>query len=86
MARWRRHGSSSFAANNLANARRVKTYTTIVETCPDTDLYVGHVPSLPGVHSQAESLDELNGNLREVIGLLLEDSEPQLKTDSFGTK
>jgi len=40
-------------------------------------LYVGHVPGFPGAHSQGETLDELNRNLREVIGMLLEESEPE---------
>jgi len=51
----------------------LKTYTAIVERCPDTHLYVGHVPGFPGAHSQAETLDELSANLREVIALLTED-------------
>jgi len=31
------------------------------------------VPGFPGGHSQAESLDELSDNMREVLELLLED-------------
>jgi predicted RNase H-like HicB family nuclease len=54
----------------------MKTYTAVIERCPDTGLYVGYVPGFPGAHSQAESLDELNANLREVIGMLLEDLSP----------
>jgi predicted RNase H-like HicB family nuclease len=38
---------------------------------PDTNLDVGYVPGFPGAHGQAESLDELQANLREVISLLL---------------
>jgi predicted RNase H-like HicB family nuclease len=48
------------------------SFTAVVERCPDTGLYVGYVPGFPGAHSQAESLDELNTNLKEVIELLLE--------------
>ncbi len=33
-------------------------YTAIVERCPETGLYVGSVPGLPGAHTQAESLDD----------------------------
>lgn len=47
-----------------------KTYTAVVERCRDTGLYVGYVPGLPGAHSQAGTLDELNENLREVLELL----------------
>jgi hypothetical protein len=45
------------------------------EHCADTGLYVGYVPDFPGAHSQAETLDELNGNLREVIEMLREEGE-----------
>ena len=51
------------------------TYIAVIERCPDTRLYVGHVPGFPGAHSQGETLEELNANLREVIELLLEDGE-----------
>ena len=54
----------------------METYTAIVEKCPDTGLYVGYVPGFPGAHSQAEILDELNDNLKEVIEMLLEDGSP----------
>ena len=62
------------------------TYTAIVEQCPDTGLYVGYVPGFPGAHSQAETLDELNSNLHEVIEMLLEDGEPRLETQFVGTQ
>ena len=62
----------------------MKTYTAIVERCPDTGLYVGYVPGFPGAHTQAETLDELNQNLKEVIELLLEDGEPKLETEFVG--
>ena len=42
---------------------------------PETGFLVGYVPGFAGAHSQAESLDELQRNLREVIELLLEDGE-----------
>jgi predicted RNase H-like HicB family nuclease len=57
---------------------QMKTYTGVVEQCPDTGLYVGYMPGFPGAHTQAETLDELNRNLREVIEMLLEDGEPPL--------
>ena len=62
------------------------TYTAVVERCPDTGLYVGYVPGFPGAHSQADTLDELNENLREVISMLLEDGEPQLEAEFVGTQ
>ena len=62
----------------------MRTFTAVVERDPDTGFYVGFVPGFPGAHSQAESLDELHGNLREVIALLLEDGDPKLETEFVG--
>jgi len=62
------------------------SFTAVVERCPETGLYVGYVPGFPGAHSQAESLDELNMNLKEVIELLLEDGEPKLDAEFIGTQ
>jgi predicted RNase H-like HicB family nuclease len=64
----------------------MKTFTAIVERDPQTGLFVGHVPGFPGAHSQGESQDELNENLREVIAMLLEDGEPRLETEFIGTQ
>jgi len=64
----------------------MKIYTAIIEKCRDTGLYVGFIPGFTGAHSQAESLDELNQNLREVIEMLLEDGEPILETEFVGTQ
>ena len=61
-------------------------YTAVVERCQDTNLYVGHVPGFPGAHSQGETLEELNDNLREVIALLLDDGEPNLQSEYVGTQ
>ena len=47
-------------------------YTAYVEWDPDTRLYVGVVPGLPGAHTQAATLDELRSNLSEVVALCLE--------------
>jgi predicted RNase H-like HicB family nuclease len=64
----------------------MKTYTAIVERCPDTGLYVGYVPGFPGAHTQGETLDELNSNLREVVEMLLEEGEPKLDAYFIGTQ
>lgn len=61
-------------------------YTAVVERCPDTSLYVGHVPGFPGAHSQGETLEELNDNLQEVIALLLDGGEPHLESEYVGTQ
>ena len=49
------------------------SYTAIVERCLDTELFVGYIPGFPGAHSQGETLEELNANLREVVTLIFED-------------
>ena len=64
----------------------MKSYTAIVERDPETGLLVGYVPGFPGAHSQADSLDELQANLREVISMLLEDGEPKLDAEFVGTQ
>ncbi|MBD2450448.1 type II toxin-antitoxin system HicB family antitoxin [Nostoc sp. FACHB-152] len=64
----------------------MKTFTAIIERDPDTNLYVGYVPGFPGAHSQGETLDELNENLREVIEMLLEDENLAFDTEFVGTQ
>ncbi len=51
----------------------MRTFTAVVERDSVTGLLVGYVPGFSGAHSQAETLDELNANLREVIAMLLEE-------------
>jgi predicted RNase H-like HicB family nuclease len=64
----------------------MKSYTFVIERCPDTHMYAGHVPGFPGAHSQGETLDELRQNMEEVIELLLEDGEPALESEFAGTQ
>lgn len=64
----------------------MRTFTAVIERDPQTGLYVGFVPGFPGAHSQAESLDELNRNLQEVISMLLEDGEPELEVEFIGVQ
>ena len=64
----------------------MRTYTAVVERCSETGLYVGYVPGFPGAHSQGETLDELNVNLREVIALILDDGAPAMVGEYVGTQ
>ena len=64
----------------------MRTYTAVVERCPDTRLYVGYVPGFPGAHSQGETLEELNDNLKEVVAMLLDDGEPVMEGEYVGTQ
>ena len=59
----------------------MRSYTAVIERCPDTGLYVGYVPGLPG-----ETIDELNANLAEVIEMLLQDGEPTMESEFIGTQ
>jgi predicted RNase H-like HicB family nuclease len=49
-------------------------------------VYVRYVHGFSGAHSQGASLDELRKNLEEVIGMLLEDGEPNLESQFVGTQ
>ena len=51
-------------------------FTAQIEKDKETGLYIGMVPNLPGAHTQAASLDELQDNLKEVIGFCLEELSP----------
>ncbi|WP_419947428.1 type II toxin-antitoxin system HicB family antitoxin [Candidatus Poriferisodalis sp.] len=51
----------------------MQNFTAVVERCADTGLFVGYVPGFPGAHSQGETLEELNHNLKEVIAMIFED-------------
>ncbi|MCX7735363.1 MAG: type II toxin-antitoxin system HicB family antitoxin [Candidatus Kapabacteria bacterium] len=64
----------------------MRTFSAIIEKCKETGLYVGYVPGFPGAHSQAETLEELRQNLKEVIEMLLEDGEPSLESEFIGTQ
>jgi len=68
------------------NFCNMRSFTAVIEKCTDTGLLVGFVPGFPGAHSQGESLDELHGNLREVIEMLLEDGDPELEAEYIGTQ
>ena len=56
-----------------------------IERDPETGLYVGIVPGIPGAHTQAETLDELQKNLKEVVELCLEemDKEVEITVDDY---
>ncbi|MBD2484272.1 type II toxin-antitoxin system HicB family antitoxin [Planktothrix sp. FACHB-1365] len=64
----------------------MKIFTAIIEKDFDTNLYVGYIPGFPGAHSQGETLDELQENLREVIEMLLEDDALLIETEFIGTQ
>lgn len=64
----------------------MKYYAAVIERCPQTGFYIGFIPGFPGAHTQAESLDELQANLKEVVAMLLEDGEPVLDAEFVGVQ
>jgi len=50
-----------------------------VEWDSETRLYVGLVPGIPGAHTQAATLDELQKNLKEVLELCLEELKGEIE-------
>jgi predicted RNase H-like HicB family nuclease len=48
-----------------------KEYTVVIEHDED-GYFVASVPALPGCHTQARSLDELEERIKEAISLCLE--------------
>jgi predicted RNase H-like HicB family nuclease len=52
----------------------MKSHTAaVVERCPETGLFVGYVPGVPGARSQGDTLEEVYKNLDEAIAKLLKD-------------
>ncbi len=51
----------------------MRVFTAYVEYDPETNLYVGMVPDIPGAHTTGETLEELRANLREVLELCREE-------------
>ncbi|MCX5977800.1 MAG: type II toxin-antitoxin system HicB family antitoxin [Coprothermobacterota bacterium] len=57
----------------------MRTFTAYVEWDPETKLYAGLIPGIPGAHSQGITLDELQQNLKEVLSLCLEEHQGSLE-------
>ena len=57
----------------------MRTFMAYIEFDPETKLYVGTIPGVPGAHSQGATLDELQHNLQEVLALCLEEYQGQVE-------
>ena len=66
--------------------RQARTFTAVIHRCPETQLYLAFVPGFPGAYTQAESLDELCTNLRDVITLLLENGGTRMHSEFVGVQ
>ena len=51
----------------------MRSFVAYIEQDPETKLYVGTIPGIPGAHTQAADLNELQANLQEVLSLCLEE-------------
>ncbi len=54
-------------------------FTSYIEKDLESGEYIGVVPAIPGAHTQASTLDELQRNLKEVIILCLEEMDSEEK-------
>jgi predicted RNase H-like HicB family nuclease len=54
------------------------TFAAYIEFDPDTKTYFGMIPSIPGAHTQGDTLEELRANLKEVLELCLEEYDGEL--------
>jgi len=51
----------------------MKTYHFTAQIEKEGNLYIGNIVGVPGAHTQAKSLDELQINLKEVLALCMEE-------------
>ncbi len=61
-----------------------KEFYVVIEKDED-GLFIGEVPALKGCYSQGKTIDELLGNMREVIEMALED-EPYVSSEFIGVQ
>ena len=60
----------------------MSTYNVIVHSAEEGG-YWAEVPDLPGCYTEADTLDELNANIREAISLCLEDAPANVEHSSL---
>lgn len=54
-----------------------RQFTAFIEKDKETGMYIGIVPGIIGAHTYAETIDELQQRLTEVVSLCLEEMEPE---------
>lgn len=54
--------------------KTTRQFTAVIEKDTATGYYVAYVPDLAGAHTQAETLEELQVNLQEVVQLVLDET------------
>ena len=80
VCRWRREAIGSdcpcvlnFGVINGTLKGMILNFTAYIEKDPESGMYVGTVPTLPGAHTFAETIDDLRSKLVEVVTLCLEE-------------
>jgi len=86
MAEWRKSKIETLQESPRVPAEPSHRFTAVIHRCPETQLYLAYVPGFPGAYSQAESLDELSANLRDVIELLLENGGIRINSEFVGVQ
>ncbi len=67
--------------------KSAKREFTVVLERDEEGWYVASVPQLPGCHTQARSLDKLQGRIREAIELCLEvERDSSARTEFVGVQ
>lgn len=62
-----------------------REYYVVIERDED-GVYLGEIPQLPACYSQGRTIDELLSNIKEVIGLCLEETTDDSLTEFVGVQ
>jgi len=54
----------------------ISKVVSYIEKDTESGMYIAVVPGIPGAHTQAQSLDDLQVKLKEVIELCLQEMDP----------
>lgn len=60
-----------------------RSFVAYVEYDSENKLYIGLIPSIPGAHTAAETLEELKEKLKEVTSLCLEETGEEIEDLEF---
>ena len=68
-----------YMAKKILSPKRILSFSVIYEEAPEGG-YVVYVPSLPGCHTQGDTIEEAEKNAKEAISLYLESLESRKQT------
>lgn len=57
---------------------KIHEYDVIIEQ-DENNVYVAHVPALPGCHTEGDTIEELMKNIKEAIELYLEYTQEKVE-------